>query len=107
MWVSRSTVAPSSINPLTDLLDLEATREAMINAVVGGMPDEHRRFLVTFKRGEPDWSLLGLPAVAELPAVKFRQQKLAELSTDVRAAQLERLEQVLFAGGSQSEGPDA
>lgn len=78
------------------LQDLEATREAMIETVVGGMPDEHRRFLVTFKRGEPDWDLLGLPKVADLPAVKFRQEKLDALPANVRSAQLEKLEQVLF-----------
>jgi predicted nucleotidyltransferase component of viral defense system len=84
-----------TVEPVS-LQDLEATREAMIETVVGGMPDEHRRFLVTFKRGEPDWDLLGLPKVADLPAVKFRQEKLDALPANVRSAQLEKLEQVLF-----------
>jgi len=78
------------------LQDLEATREAMISTVVGDMPQDHRQFLMTFKRGEPDWALLGLPKVAELPAVKFRIQKLDALPVDARAEQLELLERVLF-----------
>lgn len=80
------------------LQDLQDTREAMIEAVLGGMPDEHRRFLVSFKRGEPEWDLLGLPNVAALPAVRFRQEKLDALPPHVRAVQLETLERVLFTG---------
>src|SRR3984957_14126254 len=49
--------------------ELIATREALIAEIVGKMPDTHRRFLVSFERGEPDWSLLGAPAAAALPAV--------------------------------------
>jgi len=85
------------------LQDLETTREAMIETVVGGMPDAHRRFLVSFKRGEPDWDLLGLPKVADLPAVRFRQEKLEALPPEMRAAQLEKLEQVLFPEPSSGE----
>ena len=29
----------------------------------------HRKFLISFERGDPTWDLLGLPNAAELPAV--------------------------------------
>ena len=92
-----------TFEPVT-LHDLEETRETMIAAMLGGMPDAHRRFLVSFKRGEPDWRLLGLLKVADLPAVKFRQEKLAALSAEVRAVQLETLKRVLFRSGADGEG---
>lgn len=82
------------------LQDLEATREAMIETVIGGMPDAHRQFLLSFKRGEPDWNLLGLPHVAQLPAVRFRREKLAALSDETRADQLAKLEAVLLGEGA-------
>ena len=78
--------------------DLVAAREAIIDTMVGHMPDEHRRFLVSFKRGEPDWTLLGLPGVADLPAVKWRQLNLDKLSADVRAREVGKLERVLCTG---------
>lgn len=87
-----------TVEPIS-LKDLEETREAMIETVLGGMPNEHRQFLVSFKRGEPDWNLLGLPDVAQLPAVRFRQEKLAALSPEARAEQLAKLEEVLFGSG--------
>lgn len=72
---------------------LEA-REALIAAIVGEMPEAHRRFLVSFERGVPEWPLLGVLAAQELPAVRWRQQNLDRLSPSDRAklvAELERL----------------
>jgi predicted nucleotidyltransferase component of viral defense system len=75
--------------------ELIAAREALIADIVRNMPSAHRRFLVSFERGQPEWSLLGLPAAAELPAVKWRQLNLNKLSADKRAALVARLEEVL------------
>lgn len=75
--------------------ELVAAREALIKSIVGGMPSDHRKFLVSFERGEPDWKLLGLPKVAELPAVKWRQQNLDKLSKEARAKLVQHLEEVL------------
>lgn len=77
------------------LEELIAAREALIAEVVGRMPDEHRRFLISFELGEAEWPLLGLNAIADLPAVRWRQQNLDKLSRDARAALITRLEQVL------------
>jgi predicted nucleotidyltransferase component of viral defense system len=77
------------------LEELEQAREALIESIVGKMPDAHRKFLISFERGKPDWGLLGLPEAANLPAVKWRQQKLDELSGEKRAALVAQLERVL------------
>jgi predicted nucleotidyltransferase component of viral defense system len=77
------------------LSDLAATREALIAAIVGEMPDAHRAFLLSFKRGEPQWPLLATPEAARLPAVLWRQQNLDKLSSVARAALIAGLEAVL------------
>ena len=78
---------------------LAATREELIAAMVGDMPKAHRRFLISFERGEPDWALLELPSAAELPAIRWRQQNLDKLSDAKRAAVVARLENVLSERG--------
>jgi hypothetical protein len=78
-----------------ELADLLAARVALIESVVGGMSADHREFLISFERGDPDWDLLGLPNAAELPAVRWRQQNLDELSSNKRALLVARLEEVL------------
>lgn len=75
------------------LADLEAAREAIIAAMIADMPDAHRHFLVGFKRGQPDWELLGIPEAQRLPAVLWKQRNLDRLLADKRsdlAAALER-----------------
>ncbi len=80
--------------PVT-LDDLLTTRETMITELVGQMPDQHRRFLVSFERAEPEWPLLAVPDAKALPAVLWRQQNLDTLKPAKRAALVARLEEVL------------
>jgi len=76
--------------------ELIAARAALAKEIVGNMPDEHRKFLLSFERGEPDWKLLGMPEAAKLPAVRWRQQNLDKLSKEKRAALVESLRKVLY-----------
>lgn len=78
-----------------DMEDLLAARKATIEAVVGGMPDEHRRFLVSFEEGAPDWTLLGFENVADLPAVRWRQLNLDKLGEEARSELVENLKRAL------------
>ena len=75
--------------------DLVRTREDLIDEAVGGMPDAHRRFLLSFERGAPDWTLLDAPNAAELPAVRWRMANLALLDETRRGELAARLEEAL------------
>jgi predicted nucleotidyltransferase component of viral defense system len=81
-------------NPVT-LSDLLQAREDLIGIIVGKMPEEHRRFLISIKRGEPDWALLDLPGGEDLPAVRWRLENLAKLDKTKRDAMIARLSEVL------------
>jgi predicted nucleotidyltransferase component of viral defense system len=80
--------------PVT-LDELLRAREEVIAHIVGNMPADHRRFLISIKRGEPDWALLDLPGAEALPAVRWRLENLARLDATKRAALLTRLGEVL------------
>lgn len=86
--------------PLEALL---AARQQMIGFIIDEMPADHRAFLISFERGTPDWSLLGLPAAKDLPAVKWRQLNLDKLTEDKRGALVAQLEEVL--GGQATYVP--
>lgn len=75
--------------------ELEAAREALIAEIVVNMPTDHRRFLISFEQGEPEWALLGVPGAPELPAVLWRQKNLDTLSAEKRKALVARLKEVL------------
>jgi len=75
--------------------ELLQAREDVIANIIGNMPADHRRFLISIKRGEPDWALLDLPGAEALPAVRWRLENLARLDATKRAALLTRLGEVL------------
>lgn len=73
--------------------ELLKAREDLIGEVSGKMPKEHLEFLIGFKRGKPDWALLGVDGAAELPAVRWKQINLDKL----RPANREKLVAQLIA----------
>jgi len=75
--------------------DLLKAREDLINEIVGKMPDDHKKFLVSVKKGAPDWQLLGLPGAKDLPAVRWKLENLAKLSAEKRAELLKGLNKAL------------
>jgi hypothetical protein len=75
--------------------DLLVAREDLIREIVGKMPEHHKRFLISVKKGEPDWTLLDLPGAKDLPAVRWKLENLAKLSADKRAQLLKRLDESL------------
>lgn len=86
---------------LVELADLLAARSTLIKSVVDDMPADHRKFLISFERGQPEWELLDVPNAAELPAVRWRQQNLDKLSANKRAILVARLEEVLAEPGTE------
>lgn len=84
---------------LITLQDLLQTREDLIGNIVGQMPPDHRRFLISAKRGEPDWTLLNLPGAESLPAVLWRLQNLTKLNKSKRSKLLADLRDVLEIRG--------
>ncbi|KAB2310969.1 nucleotidyl transferase AbiEii/AbiGii toxin family protein [Betaproteobacteria bacterium SCN2] len=75
--------------------DLVLARENLIASIVGGMPDTHRQFLLSFKSGAPDWELLGIPNLEKLPAVRWKMDNLARMDQKKRRELLEKLQKVL------------
>jgi predicted nucleotidyltransferase component of viral defense system len=83
------------VDTLVTLDELLQAREDLIGKIVDKMPEQHRRFLVSIKRGEPDWALLDLYEVRDLPAVRWKLENLAKLGSEKRAQLLAGLNAAL------------
>ena len=83
------------IETLVTVEELIEAREQIIAAIVGNMPQAHKDMLISFQAGEPDWSLLDVPNVEHLPAIRWRMQNLAKLDQKRRVELLEHLKTVL------------
>ena len=86
--------------PVT-LEDLLQTREEFIADLVGKMPREHRRFLASFKRGEPEWKFLGIPHAEQLPAIQWRLHNLAKMDLKKRQRLIDQLLKALDLEGEK------
>jgi predicted nucleotidyltransferase component of viral defense system len=80
----------------TELAELLETRDRMINELHTGLDADERRFLLSLVRAQPEWELLGIPHVSELPAVRWKLQNLSRLQRE-RAEQFE-LQYTALAG---------
>jgi Nucleotidyl transferase AbiEii toxin, Type IV TA system len=78
--------------------DLLRTREEFIKELVHKMPEEHRRFLLSVKEGNPEWKLLDIPQAEKLPAVQWRLQNLAKADPKKRELLLGNLRKALRVG---------
>jgi hypothetical protein len=78
------------------LEELEGVREQLIQSIHSGLSEREKQFLLSFKARKPDWTLLDLDGVEELPAVKWKMINLDKMSADKHTKALKALEEVLY-----------
>jgi len=52
--------------------DLEKTREKLVSVIAEELTLSERQFILSIKEGNPQWNLLGIEGVENLPAVKWK-----------------------------------
>ena len=60
--------------------DLEKTREDLISTIVEELTIQEKQFIVSVKNGIPQWDLLGLEGVENLPAVKWKLLNIGKMN---------------------------
>lgn len=73
-------------------------REELVAAIHTGLTDQNREFLISVKKRQPRWNLLGMPGIADLPAVRWKLLNLGRMNASRHAAAVARLRRVLEAG---------
>lgn len=77
------------------LEELVAVRERLVELIHQGLTDNEKDFLLSFKSREPDWTLLDLEGVSELPAIKWKQINLAKMPEKKHKLALDKLADIL------------
>ncbi|NWF08285.1 nucleotidyl transferase AbiEii/AbiGii toxin family protein [Pseudomonas salomonii] len=80
--------------PIT-LEQLESTKAALLAAIQEQFTKQDAAFLLSLKRGDPDWALLNLPGVDQLPAVRWKLRNIMEMSASRRAGAVDKLQIVV------------
>jgi predicted transcriptional regulator len=62
------------------LLDeLLATRDRMVGEIQQQLGDNEKRFLLSLVRTEPEWTLLGIAHLEQLPGIRWKLRNLEQL----------------------------
>ena len=59
--------------------NFEVTRQRLIDELNQSFEDNDKEFLLSFKSGNPKWSLIPKPLLKELPAIKWKMKNLKKL----------------------------
>lgn len=62
--------------------DFETTREKLIETVNSSLSDPDRSFLLSFKRGYPNWDLYPIAGLEDMPAVQWKLLNIKKLMKD-------------------------
>lgn len=62
------------------LAQLEETRERLFTELPASLDTAERAFLLSIKRGKPDWEVLGLPGLEKLPSLRWKVQNIEALA---------------------------
>jgi len=74
---------------------LEATLPRLVDTIMDKLTDEDRVFLLSFKKGTPNWEHLGIPHIQQLPAVRWKLFNLERMNKNKRTGAIAKLEAVL------------
>ena len=78
-----------------ELADLEATRDRLLDEIATHLTATDCEFLLSVKRAEPKWELLGLPAAERLPALQWKLLNLRKMAPKKHAEAVGHLETAL------------
>lgn len=77
------------------LAELVAAREEIVKRMHESFTDNERKFLLTFKSRKPDWSLLEIAHVQQLPAVRWKLNNLEKMSEERHQIAYNKLKEAL------------
>ena len=74
----ENSFAGMTVEPV-ELERLLAAREQMVRELQQGLTKDERQFLLSLVAAEPEWALLGVPHLEQLPGVRWKLQNLERL----------------------------
>jgi predicted nucleotidyltransferase component of viral defense system len=75
-----------------DLEELIEVRKSLISRIKKNLTPDEKKFLISLKKKNPEWNLLGINGVEKLPAVKWKLLNIENMSNDKRLESLKKLE---------------
>ena len=74
---------------------LVETRYSLIKKILNELTSNERKFLVSVKEGEPNWSLIPIPGIDKLPGLAWKGINIKKMEPQKQKDSLEKLKKVL------------
>jgi predicted nucleotidyltransferase component of viral defense system len=75
--------------------ELQQVQRNLAPSLVKLLDNDEKEFLISLKSGEPDWNLLGIDHLAQLPALQWKLINIRKMTKANHAASLEKLKRIL------------
>ncbi len=75
--------------------ELKTAGDQLVSRLREEMTEEERRFIVSVKEGEPQWNLLGVPGIENLPGVQWKLQNIHRMTPAKHRETLRKLRDYL------------
>ena len=75
--------------------ELSDIRSRLPSLLLASFTDNERAFLINLKSGTPDWSLLPIDGIENLPGIQWKLININKIADDKKKQQLTKLKQVL------------
>jgi nucleotidyltransferase AbiEii toxin of type IV toxin-antitoxin system len=75
--------------------DLIGARGTLIETLKKELTDAEKFFLVSLKKGQPDWNALAIQGIEKLPAIKWKLMNIEKMGHRKRSDSLEQLKRKL------------
>jgi predicted nucleotidyltransferase component of viral defense system len=76
--------------------ELETIARGLANRILSGLSGNERKFLLSVKTGKPDFSLLSLPGIESLPAIKWKVENILKMKPEKKNFASEKLKMLLY-----------
>jgi hypothetical protein len=80
----------------TSLVELEETRTRLVSEIRKILDDNDKGFLLSVKKGEPDWDLLSIKHARELPSVKWKLLNISRMEKGKWQEAYDKLRSILW-----------
>lgn len=77
------------------LEELEQVQKTLAPSLLSSLDASERQFLISMKKGEPEWDLLGIDDLERMPALQWKLLNIRKMDAGKRASALERLQRIL------------
>lgn len=71
--------------------ELVKVRSALVDLIRKVLTQEEKKFLLSFKNGDPDWKLLGIDGIEKLPAIQWKLINIRKMDEVKRAEFLKKV----------------